>query len=288
MKIALVASEGNKTAKWSTPIGLSKAFSKKGHDVDNYYLNAKQCDFSKIEENSDGYDLIFFCWCGPSPSFDENLKKLKSKTETPVYLELGDEPQTYTHNQQRINHVDAFFTPDLRCHMHYRGRNLPSHWMTHWCDDEIFYKTNTERENICVTTCIGERPLLHMFSRSYGGKFINKKVSDYENTEFYNSGTITYQFARFDEITRRIFEAGGCGNAIITNRISPDTGIYDLFKEDEDICYFSNEGEAIEKMRKLYNDDDYRNHLANNIYKKIKEKHLVGNRIDQILEVLEG
>ena len=50
---------------------------------------------------------------------------------------------------------------------------------------------------------------------------------------------------------------------------------------------FSDEAEAFEKMRRLYNDDDYRNSLANNIYKKINENHLVGNRVDQILEVLK-
>ena len=52
-----------------------------------------------------------------------------------------------------------------------------------------------------------------------------------------------------------------------------------------DICYFSTGQEAFKKMIRLYEDHDYRNKLANNIYKKITENHLVGNRVDQIIDV---
>lgn len=287
MNIALVYDfNPHNPDKWNTPIGIGKSFEKRGHNVKHYALNPKACDFLELHANVDKHDLIFFCWCGPSPSFDLGLKLLREKTKTKLFLELGDEPQTKIDNQERIKYVDAFFTPDLRCHKEYSSRGLPSHWMTHWCDDTIFYKKeNTNRQNICVTSCIGYRPLIEEFSNIFKDKFVNRHVWNFDNTDYFNSGTFTYQFARFDEITRRIFEAGGCGNAIITNRISAETGIYDLFVEDEDICYFSTGQEAYEKMIRLYEDHDYRNKLANNIYKKITENHLVGNRIDQILQV---
>lgn len=274
---------------WNTPSGVVKSFEKKGHTVKQYGLNPKKCNMEKLIKDADNYDLIMFFWCGPSTSFDDQLALLSSKTETKIFLELGDEPQTKIDNKLRIEFVDSFFTPDLRCHKEYIANGYPSVWMTHWCDDEIFYKKeNPNRKNICVTSCIGYRPLISEFSEAFGELFVNKHVWGYDNTDYYNSGTFTYQFARFDEITRRIFEAGGCGNAIITNRISAETGIYDLFIEDEDICYFSTPQEAYEKMIRLYEDDAYRNKLAANIHKKITENHLVGNRIDQILQVYEN
>jgi len=273
--------------KWNTPIGIGKSFEKKGHNIKHYALNPKACDFSELFANADSHDLIFFCWAGPSPSFDQQLKLLKSKTKTKIFIELGDdEPFGRRNVENRINHVDAMFTPDLRCHTDYVNMNLPSNWMTQWCDDSVFYKKeNANRQNICVTSCLGYRPLIQEFSNIFKDKFVNKHVWNFDNTDYYNSGTFTYQFARFDEITRRIFESGGCGNAIITNRISAETGIYDLFVEDEDICYFSTGQEAYEKMLRLYNDHDYRNHLATNIYNKITKYHLVGNRVDQILNI---
>jgi spore maturation protein CgeB len=287
MKIAVAYHfDENKPDLWSTPSGIVNAFSKKNYIVKQYALDPKNCNMDKLISDANNYDLIFICWCGPSLIFDNELKKLKSSIKTKIFLELGDEPQTKNDNQERIKYVDAFFTPDLRCHKEYISRGLPSHWMTHWCDDSIFYKKeNTNRQNICVTSCIGYRPLINEFTQIFKDKFVNKNVWGYDNTDYFNSGTFTYQFARFDEITRRIFEAGGCGNAIITNRISPETGIYDLFIEDEDICYFSTAQEAYEKMLRLYEDHEYRNKLANNIHKKIIENHLVGNRVGQILKV---
>lgn len=278
-----------KPDKWNTPIGIGKSFEKKGHTVKHYALNPKACDFSELLLNADNHDLIFFCWCGPSPSFDSGLQDLRSKTKTKLFLELGDEPQTYRDNQNRIMHVDAFFTPDLRCHNHYLGRGMSSYWMTHWCDDEIFYrKPEIQKQNICVTSCIGYRPYLHELQQIFGDKFVNKHVWGYDNTDYYNRGSMTYQFARFDEITRRIFESGGCGNAILTNRISTDTGIYEIFKDDEDIAYFSSPDECFAKMHRLFNDEEYRTRLATNIYNKITKYHLVGNRVDQILNVFKG
>jgi hypothetical protein len=276
----------NNPDNWNTPLGIVNSFQKKGHTVFQYALDPARCNMDKLIRDSKNYDFIFICWCGPSTSFDSELERLKSSGHATIFLELGDEPQTKNDNQERIKYADAFFTPDLRCHKEYVSRGLPSHWMTHWCDDSVFYKKdNPDKKNICVTSCIGYRPLINEFQQIFKEKFVNKQVWGYDNTDYYNSGTFTYQFARFDEITRRIFEAGGCGNAIITNRISVETGIYDLFVEDEDICYFSTPQEAYEKMIRLYEDHDYRNKLANNIYKKIKENHLVGNRVDRILQV---
>lgn len=80
-------------------------------------------------------------------------------------------------------------------------------------------------------------------------------------------------------------EGGGCRNAIIQNRISPETGIYELFEEDVDMCYYSSVQECVDKVRRLLEDEEYRNKLTTNMYEKITKYHMVGNRVDQVLEV---
>lgn len=288
MNILLVfhTPNGINPGDWSTPIGLSKSFTKKGHDVDLFGIyDAQKCNFDKLISIANNYDLIFFCWAGPSPSFDSELIKLKNNTKTKILLELGDdEPNGFRNVQNRIHVPHIIFPPDLRCHKKYVSMGLNSHWLPCWCDDEIFYKKeNKTRKNICVTTC-GDRPFVTTLQRIFKDKFINKKVFGYDNVDFYNSGTITYQYARYDEITRRLFEVGGCGNALLTNTISKESGIFDLFQEEEDIVYFSSEEECIEKMNLLLNDDDYRNKISNNMYQKITNNHLVGNRVDTIMK----
>jgi hypothetical protein len=290
MNIALCYDFGNplKPHKWSTPIGLGKAFEKKGNNVTHYSLDPKNCDFTTLLRESNNYDLIFFCWCGPSQSFDVGLQILKLNTKAKIFIELGDdEPLGYRNVQHRIQYVDAMFTPDLRCHRNYLAMNLPSTWLPVWCDDEIFYyKPEVARTNRCVTS-VGDRPFVHELQTKYGELFLNIKVWEYDNTNYLNSGTIGYQYARYNEITRRLFEMGGCKLAILTNRISPETGIYDLFTDDEDIAYFSTEEECLYKMDKLINDDEYRNKLATNMHNKVISKHLIGHRVDEILKVFK-
>ncbi len=287
MKIALSWDfDENIEQAWSTPLGLGKAFIKQGYEVDYYAFNGKNCDLSLLSSHADDYDLIFFCIAGPSVSFDNQIQILKKHTTTKIYMECGDDIPISTYHHKRILWLDAIFTLDLRCHTNYVQQGLPSHWLPCWCDDEVFYKIpNVNRQNKCVTSCIGSRPNLTEFSHEFGDRFINKNVWGYDNAPYYNSGSFTYQFARYDELTRRIFEAGGCGNAVITNRVSAGTGIYDLFIEDKDICYFSTPKEALDKMLRLYNDHEYRETLANNIYQKIISHHLVGNRVQQIMKV---
>jgi hypothetical protein len=278
--------------EWSTPLGLHNSFKSSGCSIDKYHFHPQRCDLSELRSKADDYDLIFFCMAGPSESFDNELKLLKASTKTKIFMEFGDDiPQHITGSnffKTRKYYVDGIFTLDLRCHNSYLEEGLPSHWMPVWCDDSIFYKQDVARDNVCVTTCLGQRPLLDEFKNRFGDKFKHKKVFGDNNSNFYNSGTFTYQFARYDELTRRIFEAGGCGNAVITNRISKDTGIYNLFIEDEDICYFSTADEAYEKMIKLYGDDEYRNKLSTNIYNKILNNHLVGHRAKQVLHIAKN
>ena len=285
--------EENEPPSWGTPLGLFKGFKRAGHDVTKYGFNPQNCNLDKLISEADNYDFIFFCIAGPSPSFDEQLIKLKQSTKTKIFMEFGDDiPQHITGSNffyLRKYHVDEIFTLDLRCHNGYLAEGLPSNWLLVWCDDDIFYHTNNpHRKNICVTTCYGERPLLKEFTDLFGDKFVHKNVDPSKNAEFYNSGTFTYQCARYDEITRRIFETGGCGNAILTNRISSETGIYNLFIEDEDICYFSTAQEAYEKMNRLYTDDEYRTKLATNLYNKVRSNHLTKHRVKQIIDVFNN
>lgn len=271
---------------YGTPQSIESYLHNK-HKVDKFLLDPTNCNFSSLIDNSNKYDVIIIFYAGPSISFDGELKKLKENTKTKIFLELGDEPQTYPHNQQRINYANAIFTPDLRCHKNYISRGYKSYWMTHWCDNSYFYyNTSITKQNTVITTCGQRPPYTDMLSKYLNNKFINKKINYEDNNTFYNSGTIVFQHARWDEITRRIFEGGGCKNAILANRISSETGIYDLFKEDEDICYYNDQMDCIKKVSRLLHDTEYREKLANNIYNKITNNHLTKHRCDLLLGAL--
>lgn len=271
---------------WNCPLGLSFAFKKLNHSVDIYNFDAGNCNLENVFPVADNYDFILISWPWFSKSLDEQIKKLRQITKTKILLELGDEPQTYGQALERIKYVDAAYTQDLRCQQKYLESGYNVHWLTHWGDEFLFYYNDkVKRENKCVTTC-GQRYGTNYLEMMLGDKFVNKRIGPKENNEFFNSGTIAYQFANNDEITRRVMEAGGCKLAVVTNRISRETGIYDLFTDGIDIMFYENQEDALKKINLLLEDDFLRNAIAENMFEKINKYHRAEIRCKQIIDII--
>jgi len=73
--------------------------------------------------------------------------------------------------------------------------------------------------------------------------------------------------------------------AVITDYISKETGIYDLFVHGEDILYYKNIEEAIYYIDILINDHDFRNRLASNLFNKINKFHRAETRAKQLISI---
>lgn len=273
---------------WDTPRGISIAFEKLGHEIGEYGFDPKNCDLSRLIKDVENYDFILIMYAGGSDTLDSEIKKLRKLTKKKILIEMGDEPQTNGSNQVRLQYADAIFTPDLRCQKNYISRGINSYWLTHWGDEFMFdYDETIPRQNRCVTTC-GQRYGTDYIKSNLGDYFLNERIPVEENKKFYNSGTVSFQFANFDEITRRVMEAGGCKLAMVTNAISPETGIYDIFKHEEDILYYRDPNEAINCISRLLSDHNLREKLANNLYDKINKFHRSKIRCEQLLKIFNN
>lgn len=283
MKIAFTAEHSAFDTYWSTPIGIKIALQKLGHEAIDFGYHPDDCNLEDIIKRQDEFDFVLVFSCGPHPSLDSELGRLKCNISKKILLELGDEPQTQWMNATRVLIADAVFTPDKNCAVQYRERGINAHWLTHWGDEYIFeYDGSIPRENKCVTTC-GDRGL-ELIEKNLGDLFVNKRISPEENRSFYNSGSICLQRSRFNEITRRIFEAGGCKLAVVTDFL-PHTGLSDIFIHNEDILYYSSIEQAYEYIKLLLEDNDLRNSLANNIYHKINKYHRAITRAQEIINI---
>lgn len=284
MNIGFVAEFSAIIEFWSTPKGIKISLEKLGNNVIEFGYDPNNCNFDELISRENEYDFLIVFSCGPHPTLDSELRRLKQSISKKILLELGDEPQTKWMNSGRIEHADALFTPDLRCHLDYKSRGFNSHWLTHWGDESIFeYDERVVRENKCITTC-GDRGL-DLIKNKFGDLFVNRRIPIEENREFYNSGTICLQRSRSNEITRRIFEAGGCKLAVVTDYIPDDTGIYDLFKHGVDILYYNSIEEAINHIDTLLRDHDLRNQLSNNIFNKVNQLHRAETRSNQLISI---
>lgn len=285
MKIAFVAEHVAFTDGWNTPKGIHIALEKLGHENIEFGYDPNNCNFDNLVNSQDKYDFIIMWTCGHHPSLDNEISLLKKRISKKIIMEVGDEPQTKWMNVNRVSHVDAVFTPDLRCHLDYKSRGINSYWLVSWGDESVFYYDESiNRENRCITTC-GNREGVDVLQNRLGNLFINRRIPSEENHDFYNSGTICFQRSSSDQVTRRIFEAGGCKLAVVNNNCCYESGLNRLFKHGEDILYYENTDEALHQINNLIKDHDYRNHLSNNIYNKVNRYHRSERRANQLLDI---
>ena len=86
--------------------------------------------------------------------------------------------------------------------MYWRDKGFNCHWFNHWADESIFINKKNKKRNILIGTSMGRRKYALMLKTIFLNNFKNEKLNGYENTDFYNSTLIAFQYARWGEITR--------------------------------------------------------------------------------------
>ena len=240
--------------KWSLPIGFAKELEKQNINLKTYnILDLNKFKLPSKEEitlNNISVLLIFFC--GYSNLLIEELIKFKKDNPGVIIInELADEPQTRSLNYMRASLSDICLSPDYESVLYWKSRNFNCHWFTHWADSKVFNNREKKRPLFLVTT-MGRRKYSLFLRLILLNKFVNKRVDSFENTNFYNHGKNAFQYARWNEITRRIFEASACGCCVITNELPKSTRIQEIFSHGESIIFFKNRISLVLELLKLY------------------------------------
>ena len=298
MKIALLSDYSieeytliGKEKFWSTPRGLYDAFvmDERIEEIRWYPTPSIDKNFGffelkkHYESNEFVPDIILWQVCGPAPDelFDKNNFP-KSK----LVVDCGDEPQTFHYNQKRTKNADLILTPDVECYSYYKSIGYDAIFTSHWTDLNIFYPSFTSYEPFdVVTSMYGDRgEVINYLQEKLGSSFyLKNNLKDIENGDLYRNGKIVFQKARAGEVTRRIFEGMSCKKLVITDRLSSNKQLDEIFKEDEEIVFYSSKEEALEKIQFYLNNDDERNRIAENGYKKVVDCFSTKNIVEYIL-----
>lgn len=298
MKIALLSDYSldeylkyGKEKFWSTPKGIYDAFvnDKRVSEI-KWYPNPskdKSFGFNELKKQYDSGkfipEIIFWMSCGPFP--DELFHKInfpKSK----LVVDCGDEPQTMNYNHQRTKNADLILTPDVDCYLHYKSLGYDAIFTSHWTDLNIYYPSFTDYEPFdVVSSMYGERgEVVSYLQENLGKSFYNKiGLIDVENGDLFRNGKIVFQKSRYGEVTRRIFEGMSCEKLVITDRLSSNKQLDEIFKEDEEIVFYSTKEEALEKIQFYLNNDRERNRIAENGYKKVVDCFTTKNIVEYVL-----
>jgi len=235
---------------------------------------------------SKGFDAQFILAMDYGPWPGRGWHKSNFPNTLLVY-EAGDEPQSMYSHLPKLMNSDIILTPDARnCSIYRDAFNKNCIWWPQFSMKPYGEEINVIPSPICVTSCGDDRgPVTKHMQTSLLEKFINKRVwrSHEEHASFLSSGMIIFQESKCKEITRRLMEGAALGRLVIADRPSHGTGYDELFKENEEIVWYSSKEEAVEKTKFYLSRPEECKRIGDNARMRVIKDHMVDSRVDQLL-----
>ena len=275
--------------KWSTPMALANEFKKIGWIVEFVSIGSNRTgqyhdrDLQLWIQQDTLSDIVLFMDWG---RFDSKWLDKTLKPNTYWIQESGDDPQNFEKNYPKSERFHLTLSPDFESTTEYRKRNQDAHWWTHFADTEVQYPMDIKPEYVGVTTRgVGSSEFLDQLTYHGGGTIGNQNGFDApQHTEFLNKGLMVIQNSRWGEVTRRIFEGMACGKMVPCDRLHDNKKLHELFTDGEDIVYYDDIVDCINKMNKYREDGVERERIAKNGYDKVLENHTQKQRVEFVIE----
>jgi hypothetical protein len=269
---------------WSTPMALLNEFKERGWETEIVPITAN--DDSQLQlwiQQDIPTDIVLFMDWGRIDSkwLDKNLKP-----NTFWIQESGDDPQNFERNYPKANRFHYTISPDKQSAQEYRNRGINAEWVNHFADTAVQFPLNKEAEYVAVTTRgYGNSEFLDYLTRWAEGGVGNKNGMDAEeHTKFLNSGLMVIQNSRWKEITRRLFEGMACGKMVLTDRLNEASGLSEIFIEGEDIVYYDEMFDCIEKMNYYNENEEERERIAHNGMMKVLHNYTQIQVVDKLIK----
>jgi glycosyltransferase involved in cell wall biosynthesis len=203
--------------------------------------------------------------------------------------ESGDDPQNFERNSPKADRFHYTITPDKQCAEEYKKRGINAEWVNHFADTAVQFPMNLEPKHVAVTTRgVGNSQFLdYLYHWAEGAVGNRNGLGPKEHTEFLNSGLMVVQNSRWKEITRRIFEGMACGKMVLTDNLPPETGLRDMFADGEDIVYYDDMFDCIEKMNFYNENEEERERIAHNGMMKVLHNYTQIQVVDKLIAAYE-
>ena len=236
-----------------------------------------------LEEKDDTDVVLFMDW----GRFDSPLLD-KEKLPSAFWVqESGDDPQNFDRNFPKAERFNMTLSPDNDSAEEYKKKGINAYWWTHFADTAVQFPIEDIQEVFVGVTSrgMGGSQFLDTLTMHGDGTIGNQNGMDAEeHTEFLNSGMMVIQHSRWGEVTRRIFEGMACGKMVLCDRLNESKKLEDLFEDGEDIVYYDDMIDCINKMNKYSQNNKERERIAKNGYRKVLENHTQKQRVDFIIE----
>lgn len=274
---------------WSTPMALANEFMNQGWNCEVVSIGSNKTgeyhdrNLSKWLESQPDTDIVLFMDWG---RFDSPLLDKVHLPNTFWVQESGDDPQNFDRNFPKSERFHITLSPDADSTKEYKNRGRDAYWFTHFADTAVQFPIEGQAEYVAVTSRgIGGSQFLDMLTQHGGGTVGNQNGMEApEHTEFLNKGLMVVQHSRWGEVTRRIFEGMACGKMVLCDRLDEGKKLHELFIDGEDIVYYDDIVDCINKMNKYREDSKERERIAKNGYDKVMKNHTQKQRVEFVIE----
>jgi hypothetical protein len=269
--------------QWSTPLALLNEFKERGWETQ--IVKTNDADLKNWVNSKPQTDIVLFMDWG---RFDSQYL---NKDLVPAFWiqESGDDPQNFERNSPKANRFHFTITPDKQCAEAYTKMGINAEWITHFADTAVQFPMNLEPKHVAVTTRgIGNSAFLDYITRWAEGAVGNRNgLGAKEHTEFLNTGLMVIQNSRWKEITRRLFEGMACSKMVLTDRLPEETGLSEMFIDGEDIVYYDEMFDCIEKMNYYNENEEERERIAHNGMMKVLHNYTQIQVVDKLIAAYE-
>jgi len=271
-----------KGEEWCMPLAIRNEFVERGWDTQIVSIANGDGLLKQYVESDDQPNIIMFLDWG---RFDSPYLNKQLKPNSFWIQESGDDPQNFERNSPKANRFHYTITPDKRCAQAYKNMGIDSEWINHFADTKVQFPINTKSDYVAVTTRgLGNSAFLDYLTEWAEGAVGNKNgLNAEQHTKFLNSGLMVIQNSRWKEITRRIFEGMACGKLVITDRLVEETGLSEMFIEGEDIIYYDEMFDCIEKMNYYNENEEERERIAYNGMMKVLHNYTQIQVVDKLI-----
>lgn len=275
--------------RWSNPLSVVNECKRRNinykifslFDENKQYTNK---NLYSLYQQKDIYDLIFHMDYGV---FDDPLLSKEHFPNSFMVMEAGDDPQKYELNLLKAHKFDLVLTPDLISLEKYKKEGIKAEYWTHWADFTYGSENPMIRPmfDAVSTRGIGDTVFLDQIQEKLKDRFLNKRCFDVLQRDILSLGKIVLHNSRYQEISRRVFEGMYCNRMVMTDRLPEDRGLQLLFRDKEDIVYYDDLEDAINKINYYSQNDEERLRITKNGYKKVLYNHTNVQRLQFVLSL---
>jgi hypothetical protein len=269
---------------WSTPLSLLNEFKEKGWETEIVPIpNGDDSQLQLWIQQDTPTDIVLFMDWG---RFDSKWLDKSLKPTAFWIQESGDDPQNFERNYPKASRFHYTITPDKVSAEEYRICGINADWVPHWADTAVQFPMNLNAQYVAVTSRgRGGSAFLDYLTDWAEGAIGNKNgMSVDEHTKFLNTGLMVIQNSRWKEVTRRIFEAMACGKMVLTDRLDETTGLSEMFIDGEDIVYYDEMFDCIEKINYYNENEEERERIAYNGMAKVIANYTQIQVVDKLIE----